>query len=357
MKRAAVIMAGGAGTRLWPLSRRNRPKQLLRIVEGRSLLRIAFERLRSFLPDTDIYVIALAEHLPAIGKELPEILEQNLIGEPVGRDTANAVALSAAILHRRDPETTMGVFTADHLIRPTDRFAETVRLGFKTADENPDALVTFGIKPTHPETGFGYVHRGDALRPGVWNVKAFREKPDLDTARQYVASGDYYWNSGMFAWKTRTILGQLADHLPQTHDAAVRMAGAWHSPDGMKLAAEVYPELDRISIDFAVMEKAPSVLVVEMNVEWIDVGSWTALPSVVGQDRDDNTVAIERLVQLDSRGNVFVSEDDHLIAAIGVKDLVVVHSRDATLICHKDQAQRIKEMVGELQARYDDRYD
>lgn len=357
MKQAAVIMAGGAGTRLWPLSRRNRPKQLLRIVEGRSLLRLAFERLRSFLPETDIHVIALAEHLPAIGKELPEIPNENLIGEPVGRDTANAIALSAAIMHRRDPETTMGVFTADHLIRPTDRFAETVRLGFQTAGENADALVTFGIKPTQPETGYGYVHRGDFLQPGVSKVSAFREKPDLDTARRYLESGDYYWNSGMFAWKTRAILGQLKAHLPQTHDAALRIADAWQSPEGTRLAAEVYPGLERISIDFAVMEKARQVLVVEMAVDWIDVGSWTALPSVIGPDQNDNTGALERLAQIDSRGNVFVSEDDHLITAIGVNDLVVVHSPDATLICHRDQAQRIKEMVGELKTRYGDRYD
>ncbi|MFQ5430394.1 MAG: mannose-1-phosphate guanylyltransferase [Phycisphaerae bacterium] len=356
MRNVAVIMAGGSGTRLWPLSRRTRPKQLLRIVEGQSLIYKAFERLHGAFKPEDIYVIALADHLPAISKELPALPSENLIGEPIGRDTANAVALAAAILHERSPETVMGVFTADHLIRPADRFVEIVRRGFLAATERPDALVTFGIKPTEPHTGLGYIERGEPVAPGLWEVRSFREKPDLETARQYVASGRYYWNSGMFVWRTATILDQLRQHLPASHDTVRRLAGAWSSSEGEALARECYPSLERISIDYAVMEKAPKVLVVEMALDWLDLGNWTALPGVLGRDDSGNTTALRQVAMRSSRDNILVTEDDHLIATIGVKDLVIVHSADATLVCHKDQVQRIKDLVAELDQAHDGFY-
>ncbi len=356
MRQCAVIMAGGAGTRLWPLSRRNRPKQLLHIVEGQSLIHKAFERLNAVFGPSDIYVIALADHLSAIADELPDLPRENLIGEPVGRDTANAVALSAAILHERDPDTIMGIFTADHLIRPVDKFAEIIKRGFDSAAQNADSLVTFGIKPTEPHTGLGYIQRGEPAGQGVWAVKTFKEKPDLETARAYIASGDYYWNSGMFVWRTATILGQLGQQLPVSHDAARKIATAWNTDGGSALAKELYTNLQKISIDFAIMEKAPVVLVVEMALEWLDVGNWTALPAAIGTDPTGNTRALPRAVTVSSKNNILVSEDDHLIATIGVKDLVVVHSRDATLICHKGEVQRIKDLVAELDDEFNGQY-
>ncbi|MBN2563173.1 MAG: NTP transferase domain-containing protein [Phycisphaerae bacterium] len=356
MNKYAVIMAGGAGTRLWPLSRRNRPKQLLHIVEGRSLIYKAFERLNAAFSPSDIYVIAMADHLPVIAEELPALPSENLIGEPVGRDTANAVALAAAILHEKSPDSVMGVFTADHVIRPTAKFVEIIKRGFAAAVEDADALVTFGIKPTEPHTGLGYIERGGPHTPGVWTVKSFKEKPDLDTARRYVASGDYYWNSGMFVWRTATILEQLRQHLSPSHAAVLRLAEAWNTDDGRLLAEELYPGLEKISIDFAVMEKAPKVLVVEMALDWLDIGNWTALPSVLGADSFGNTKALKRAATLSSDGNIFVTEEDHLIAAIGIKDLVVVHSPDATLVCRKDQIQRIKDLVADLDQEYDGLY-
>lgn len=356
MHRHAVIMAGGSGTRLWPLSRRRRPKQLLRIIEGRSLLRMAYERLAVLLPPERIHVITLAEHLPAVAAELPELPAVNLIGEPVGRDTANAVALSAGILHARDPATIMGVFTADHVIRPVEQFAEIVRLGYETAERQPDALITFGILPTEPHTGMGYVHRGEPVAPGVYRVQRFREKPNLEAAKSYVASGDYYWNSGMFVWPTATILEQLRANLPETHDVALRLGAAWGTPAGRAPAENVYGGLKKISIDFAVMEKAPRVLVVEMALQWSDVGSWTALAGVLGADATGNVRSAAHTAALDAHNNVFVTEDDHLIAAIGVEGLVVVHSPDATLVCRREDAQRIKDLVERLSAEGGERY-
>lgn len=349
-------MAGGSGTRLWPLSRRRRPKQLLRLLDGRSLLEAAFSRLRELLPAEDIYVIALIDHIPAIAAALPDLPPENLIGEPEGRDTANAIALAAALLHKQDPDTLMGVFTADHLIRPTDKFVETVRRGFDVAQREADALITFGIKPSSAHTGLGYIECAKMIHPGFFAVRSFKEKPDLATAQRYISSGQYYWNSGMFVWRTATILDEIRKHLPETQHAVERLAAVWSTPDGPRLAREDYPRLQKISIDFAVMEKAPRVLVLEMDLEWIDLGSWAAVGGAIGADRAGNTQTAPQVATLDAHRNILVSEDDHLIAAVGVEDLVIVHSPDATLVCRRDQIERIKDLVAQLQQRHGEKY-
>ena len=356
MARRAVIMAGGAGTRLWPLSRAVRPKQLLRLFDGKSLLRTAYERLAGMLPAEQIHVIAGQVHLEAIAAELPELPAANLIGEPCGRDTANAVGLAAALLHRIDPDGVMGIFTADHIIEPVERFQKIVTRGFETAVEHPDALVTFGIKPTHAHTGLGYVQRGESMGDGVHRVRQFKEKPDEATARKYVESGDYSWNSGMFVWRTATIRRELARHIPASYKALEQIAEQWDTPNGRQTAEKLYPTLERISIDFAIMEKASEVAVVEMDCKWLDVGSWPALESVLEADAAGNVSTAGNTMTLDAAGNIFVSESDHLIAVIGVEDLVIVHSDDATLICRKQDAQRLKELVAELRDKHGERY-
>ncbi len=346
--RHAIIMAGGAGTRLWPLSLRNRPKQLMRIVEGKSLLRLAFERLCGWLPPERIHVITGEAHLPLVHSEIPELPEANLVGEPVGRDTVNAIGLMAHLLHRQDGQATMGVFTADHIIRPVERFREAVGRGYEMAERFADALVTFGIKPLFPHTGLGYVHRGRPVEAGVYEVQRFKEKPPLEVAQEYVASGEYYWNSGMFVWRTSAFLAQLARHLPDSHEKLGRIAAAEGEPRG-RLIRELYPTLTKISVDFAIMERADRVLVVEMPCEWLDVGSWTALEQVLRADDAGNIRAGAAHRTIDAAGNILVAEGEHLIAAIGVKDLVVVAGPNATLVCHKKDAQRIKELVAALE--------
>ena len=354
--RHAVIMAGGAGTRLWPLSRAARPKQLLPIFGGKSLLRQSYERLAALLPDEAIYVITADAHLPLVAEEIPELPAGNLIGEPVGRDTANAVGLAAAILHHRDPDGEMGVFTADHIINPVEIFRETVDQAFTTAAENPDTLITFGIRPATPHTGYGYVKRGKQLGPHIFEVEKFTEKPSITAAMRYLASGRYYWNSGMFTWRTATILEQIRRHLRNSYEGLVECARDWDTPKRQETTSRIYPELMKISIDFAVMEKAERVLVIEMNCQWIDVGSWTALEQVVGGDNEGNIIVAPRTINLGSRGNVIVSERDHLIATIGVDDLVIVHAEDATLICTKRDAQGIRELVVNVRERFGDAY-
>ena len=352
----AVIMAGGAGIRLWPLSRKSRPKQLLHLFGDASLLRLSYERVAGLLPVESINIITAAQHLPLVGKEIPELPAENLLGEPVGRDTANAVALAAAVLVKRDPDAVIATFTADHVITPLDKFRAAVAQGLEAAQEHGDALVTFGIKPARPETQFGYVRRGDQVQSGVYQVRQFAEKPDLRTATDYVRSGEYYWNSGMFAWRADTILAQLKQHLPASQEAVLEIAEVWGTDKQDEVLARLYPTLDKISIDFAVMEHAPRVLVVEMDCRWLDVGSWPALAEVVKPDVQSNVPAAKRMANLRAHGNVVVSEDDHLIATLGVEDLVIVHAPDATLICHKSEAAAVKELFELVKERFGEDY-
>lgn len=354
--RHAVIMAGGAGVRLWPLSRHNRPKQLMRLFEGKSLLRQSYDRVSTMFKPDQICVITNQAHADRVRSEIPELPKDNLFGEPVGRDTANAVGMASAILAERDPEAVVGIFTADHVITPIDRFVAVVGQAYQMAESNSDALVTLGIRPAGPITSYGYIARGDRVADGVYMVRRFTEKPNQSEAMKYVASGEYYWNSGMFAWRASTILGQLKKHLPQSYASIAEIAAAWNTPERQAKLEQLYPTLMRISIDFAVMERAEKVLVVEMNCNWVDVGSWPAMETVIQADNDGNVNACTRAFHLASRGNIIVSEDDHLIATIGVDDLVIIHSPDATLICTKRDAHSIKELVTNIRQQFGEQY-
>src|SRR5438067_3100907 len=256
-----VIMAGGSGTRLWPLSRGNMPKQLLKVVKGKSLLQLAFERLRGLLPPERIYVCTAAAHREGVLENLPELPKENLLGEPVGRDTANAVGFPAGILLSKDADAVMAIVTADHVIEPVADFQKAVRTAFDVVREHPESLVTFGIVPTHGHTGLGYIQRGEGMKvstgaSGAYRVQAFKEKPEKPTADRYVESGRYYWNSGMFVWRCDTVLNELAIHLPQSHKGLMRIAEAWNTPARDATLNEVYTALPKISIDYAMMELA-----------------------------------------------------------------------------------------------------
>lgn len=355
--RHAVIMAGGVGVRLWPLSRKERPKQTLHLFEGKSLLRHSYDRVAALLPKEQIHVITNDAHLAIIRDELPELCEENLIGEPVGRDTANAVGLACAILHQKDPDAVIGIFTADHIISPVDVFCRDIERAFAAAEEHEDALLTLGIRPTRPDTGYGYIRRGERISDGVYTVAKFAEKPHMASAMKYVATGEYYWNSGMFAWRATTILDQIKKHIPQTYESVCEIASIANAKKRKAKLAELYPSLMRISIDFAVMERADRVLAVELGCHWVDVGSWPAIESIIEADVDGNVAACEHVMHLGSRGNIVVSEQKHLIATIGVDDLVIVHSPDATLICKRRDAQGIKELVSNIHEAYGDEYE
>jgi mannose-1-phosphate guanylyltransferase len=350
--RYAVIMAGGAGTRLWPMSRTGRPKQLLPFINGKSLLSLAAGRLRELIAPTCVYVCTGEAYTQAVLEDLCVLPLQQILGEPVGRDTANAVAFSAAILHKHDPSSSMAILTADHIIEPVDVFQNALRTAFEMVERHPEYLVTFGITPTYPATGYGYVQRGEAMAdfPMVHKVVAFREKPKEEVARHYLASGQYAWNSGMFVWKTATILRQMQEHLPAAYEGVMKIAEAWDTARQREVLHAVYPTLPKISIDFAIMEKAPHVATIAMDVQWLDVGSWPSFGDTLAADAKGNRWANATFAALDSSNVLAVSEvPGHLIATINMKDVIIIHTPNATLVCPAADAERIKAMVAEVE--------
>ena len=358
--RHAVIMAGGSGTRLWPLSRAARPKQLLDVVAepgggAHSLLAEAFTRLQAVLPTEQIWVCTAARYGEQVRSCLPELGADRLILEPTARDTANAVGLAAALVADLDPDAELAVVSADHVIRPVERFAAALETAYQALAARPRSLVTLGITPTSPATGFGYVQRGAPTEvAGASEAASFREKPDRATAEGYLASGEYLWNSGMFVWRARTVLDALADHLPESATGLARVVAAPAGPERESVLAEVFPTLPKISVDYAVLEPAAAepgrVLVVDLDVDWLDVGSWPALAhTLTGDDAGNATRGLT--VLLDSSGNVVLSDDpEHLVALVGVRDSVVVHTADVTMVCPVSDAERVKALLAEVTA-------
>ncbi len=347
----AVIMAGGTGKRLWPLSRRNRPKQVLKLFEGKTLLRNCFDRLTGIFDKENIFVLTNAAYVDTVRDDLPDVLADNVIAEPAVRDTASAIGLAATILNAKDPNATMAVVTADHIIEPAETFAQAMSDAVTFVNDNPKSLITFGIEPTFAGTQFGYIHLAQGQeQPNCKNpicpVEAFVEKPDEDTAKQYIDSGSYCWNAGMFVWKASTILDYLHTSLPDCVEPLERIKAAWSRPDRDTAMKKWFPRMPNISIDYAVMERARDVYALRLHCRWLDMGSFTALADIIGRDKDDNVVAATCHKLLDSTDNILVTEDDgHLIALIGVQNMIVAHTRDATLICPVDQTERLKELL------------
>lgn len=334
-----MILAGGSGTRLWPASRRVKPKQFLSLTADNEPLVAAAARLGSTAAG-HVVVVTADSQVPATRDALPGV---EVISEPVGRNTAAAIGLAAAVLAARDPDATLVIMPADQHITDKAAFAEVLKTGMDAAEQR-DAIATIGITPTRPETGFGYVEIAGAAKHGeVTGVTRFVEKPNRETAEQYVASGRYLWNAGIFCATAKRLLEEMARLLPTTAHAVREIA---RDPAN---ARTLYPTLPSISFDHAIMEKTDRVVTVPASVGWDDVGSWAALPAVRGTDASGNTVAGNAFV-LEGSGNVVVS-DDLLVAAVGVDDLVIVKSGDALLVIRKDAAQDVRKVIDALSAR------
>lgn len=345
-----MIMAGGSGTRLWPMSRGETPKQLIGLFDGKSLLEIAAERLDGIVATEQQWVCTNQKHQEIICEKLGLPTSQ-LLGEPEPRDTLNAIAFTAAVLYKQDPDAIFAVLTADHIIRPQDEFAKCLDIGFSLAEEDATRFVTFGITPTFPATGYGYVELGETICDGARICKRFVEKPDKQTAEEYIASGNFAWNSGMFIFHAGSFLSALERLQPQSYAGIKRIADAWGTDQQQSVLSEVYPSLPKISVDYGMMETASSddaitICTVPMDVQWLDVGSWPSYGDALKADSNGNKSDTKSL-HLDSNNVLCVSSDkSHTITTIGCKDLVIVHTDDVTLVFPASEAQRVKEMHG-----------
>ncbi|MBI3985701.1 MAG: mannose-1-phosphate guanylyltransferase [Lentisphaerae bacterium] len=352
MKRYAIILSGGKGERFWPMSTSRRPKQFLRLVGGEPLLVSAVKRLAPWIPPERTFIVTRRDLVGATCRMLPSFPPSRVIGEPCGRDTAAAIALGAALVAREDPRAAFCVLTADHAIGEPGLFRRTLREAFTVA-EMEDVLVTIGIKPAFPATGFGYIEAGAPFphrgRRRFYAARRFVEKPDIGTAKTCFRKGSYYWNSGMFVWSVSAIRRAFERHRPALAELMRRLESAPSAVRMLAIAKILYPKLEKISIDYAVMEKADNVVMAPGAFSWDDVGAWPALENHCPRDAGSNVV-VGKAEALDATGNILVSEDG-LIAVLGVHDLVVVRTRHATLVCPRNRAQDVKKLVEFLRSK------
>lgn len=349
----AIIMAGGSGSRFWPASRADRPKQLLDLVGGKTMIQATVARLEELVPAERVLVVTNVRLADSIAHQLPELPADAVLGEPCRRDTAPCIGLAAIQVRQQDDDATMVVMPADHIIRPTEQFQAAVKFAAELVQQRPDRLVTFGIRPTYPAESFGYIERGEPIRPDststdshppAYVVRQFREKPRSEVARDYLESGNYYWNSGIFVWKAAKIMRELEHLEPAMFKHLETIARAVGTSNYPAVLESEFAAIQGRSIDYAVMEHADDVVVVEAPFEWDDVGSWQAIARLAGADEDGNTI-FGRHLGIDTQGSVVRTDDDHLVVTLGIKDCVVVHTENATLVASKHDEEAVRKVV------------
>jgi mannose-1-phosphate guanylyltransferase len=349
-----VIMAGGGGTRLWPISRRDRPKQMIPLVEENTLFQSTVQRLSGLFSTDSVMVVTVEEQAERLMEQAPELAPANFLLEPAPRGTASVVGLAAAVLHKRDPQAVMILLPADHYIRNVDLFHLLLTAATDVAQTG--YLVTLGIKPTSPATVYGYIQRGQALAEKfsypAYQVLKFKEKPDEKQARQMLASGDHSWNSGMFIWRADAILAEIGRQMPELKAALDKIMGAWDTPEQEAVLQSVWPGLKNETIDYGIMEKAAKVAVLPASgLEWSDIGNWDSLFDVLVPDENGNIVVGADHMQLETNNTlVYGNNDERMIVTIGVDDMVIVDTGDVLLVCRKDQASKVRSVVEQLKA-------
>lgn len=354
--RYCVIMCGGIGSRFWPYSRANRPKQFIDFLgTGRSLLQMSYDRILPIVSPENIIVVTNEQYAPLVREQLPELPDGNILLEPARRNTAPCVAWAAYHVAARDPEASMIVTPSDHLITREREFEQSIVKGFEFV-ETHDALLTLGIAPTRPETGYGYIQVGEQVGECIRKVKTFTEKPDLELAKVFLASGEFSWNSGIFLWKASTIKAAFHAHAPEI--AAVFDSGnaLFGTSAETEFIASSFPSCVSISIDFAVMEKASNVYVEVVNFGWNDLGTWSALYDNSPKNRDGNVAQRCSVLSYNSSGNIFAVKGEKLVVVSGLKDYIIADAGDVLLVCPMAEEQRIKQMVTDAKIAYGDKY-
>lgn len=347
----ALIMAGGSGTRFWPQSRKDHPKQFLQVAGSRSMIQLTVDRLLPLMPMKNIYIVTAADQVALVIEHLPALPEENIIIEPFGMNTAPCIALSLEYLKPLySADTTMIVLPADHVIKDTNAFLDSLRKAQQTSRSG--ALITFGIVPDHPATGYGYIEAGTKVEPGIFKVQRFKEKPDLRTATSFLKQGSFYWNSGMFCWSLAAISRAFETHLPQAAELCTKIGKIWQEQGVSTDISELYRQMPRLPIDIGIMEKAEQRYVIPVNIGWSDVGSFKALAEISPADADGN-VSNSEIMTIDSTGN-FV-QSGKFTALIGVENLCIIETADAILVCPKERAEEVKNIVERLsKAQRDD---
>lgn len=355
----ALIMAGGSGTRFWPASRNGNPKQLLSLAGSQSMLQATVGRLGTMVPAERVLVLTNQRLVEPIRKQLPQLPASSVMGEPCRRDTAPAIGLAAVLIAQRDPDATMVAMPADHVIGPVDVFQQAILQAAALVEADPSRIVTFGIRPTYPAESFGYIERGAPEAGGegapVYQVKRFREKPTAAVAQQYVDAGAFYWNSGIFVWKAQTILEALHRFAPDMYARLDQIGQSLSTGDFAATLEREFAAITGKSIDYAVMEHYANIAVMEAPFEWDDLGSWRALARLQGTDADGNT-RIGSNVVVRTSNTIIRSTPDHLVATIGVDNLIIVHTPDATLVVRQDDEEAVREVVKLIEAEGWDRY-
>ena len=342
----AIIMAGGIGARFWPRSKKKNPKQLLKIFGDNTLIQDTVSRVNGICPKENIIIVTNEKQRDGVIEQLPDIPIENIIVEPFGRNTAACIGLASVIIQKKSPDALTIVLPADHVILDKDNFINTIKTAANFAEENP-ALVTIGIVPTRPETGYGYIQIDeDSGKNDVYKVLTFAEKPNYATAVNFVKSGDFFWNSGMFIWKTETILNEIQKHMPDLHEGLMNIKERLDSPDFQNILSNIYGQLRSVSIDYGIMEKSENVFLVKGKFNWSDVGSWEAVYELSEKDEDGN-VKIGSIYS-DMVVDSYIYSPEKFTAIIGVDNVVVINYKDTLLICKRDKAQDVKNIIDYL---------
>ena len=356
MRKTALIMAGGKGERFWPKSRISLPKQFLSLTDdGLTMIQLTVKRILPVVAMDDIYIVTNRDYIDLVRTQLPEIPEENIICEPVGRNTAPCIGLGAMYISKKYEDALMIVLPSDHLCRDTDKFLEIIEGACETAEQG-DNLVTVGITPTYPETGYGYIkYEPEAVLGMACAVDRFVEKPDLPTAKAYLESGDYLWNSGMFIWKISTILGRMKELIPGTYKGLIGIRAVIGTPQERATLKEVFPGFTSESIDYAIMERSKNIYIIPGDFGWDDVGSWLAVERISKNDENGNTIQ-GTVVYRDTKNSIIQGSKDKVIAAIGIEDMIIVDTDDALLLCPKERAGEIKAILEKMRKNKMDEY-